>query len=64
MMLLEEEIPIHDFGLSLKRIKERNLEIEYQQSLLHSQNNEDRAKAGAKRRNEEEKLKSLKQFFQ
>jgi len=49
--------------LSLKRIKEHNLEIEYQQSLIKSKSNEDRAIAGAKRRIEEEKLKNLKQIF-
>tara|TARA_B100001964_G_scaffold242239_1_gene316498 strand:- start:228 stop:1607 length:1380 start_codon:yes stop_codon:yes gene_type:complete len=63
MLLLSQEIPSHDFGLSLKRIKEHNLEMEYQQSLIKSKSNEDRAMAGAKRRTEEEKLKNLKQIF-
>ena len=63
MHLLSQEIPSHDFGLSLKRIKEHNLEMEYQQSLFISKSNEDRAMAGAKRRTEEEKLKNLKQIF-
>ena len=63
MLLLSQEIPSHDFGLSLKRIKEHNLEMEYQQSLIKSKSNEDRAIAGAKRRIEEEKLKNLKQIF-
>ena len=63
MQLLSQEIPSHDFGLSLKRIKEHNLEMEYQQSLIKSKSNEDRAMAGAKRRTEEEKLKNLKQIF-
>ena len=63
MLLLSQEIPSHDFGLSLKRIKEHNLEMEYQQSLFKSKSNEDRAIAGAKRRIEEEKLKNLKQIF-
>ena len=63
MQLLSQEIPRHDFGLSLKRIKEHNLEMEYQQSLIKSKSNEDRAIAGAKRRTEEEKLKNLKQIF-
>ena len=63
MQLLSQEIPSHDFGLSLKRIKEHNLEMEYQQSLIKSKSNEDRAIAGAKRRIEEEKLKNLKQIF-
>jgi len=63
MQLLSQEIPSHDFGLSLKRIKEHNLEMEYQQSLIKSKSNEDRAMAGAKRRIEEEKLKNLKQIF-
>ena len=63
MQLLSQEIPSHDFGLSLKRIKEHNLEMEYQQSLIKSKSNEDRALAGTKRRTEEEKLKNLKQIF-
>ena len=63
MQLLSKEIPIHDFGLSLKRIKEYNLEMEYQQSLIESKSNEDLAMAGAKRRIEEEKLKNLKNIF-
>ena len=63
MQLLSQEIPSHDFGLSLKRIKEHILEIEYQQSLIKSKSNEDRAMAGTKRRTEEEKLKNLKQIF-
>jgi len=63
MQLLSQEIPSHDFGLSLKRIKEHNLEMEYQQSLIKSKSNEDRAMAGAKRRTEEEKLKNLKRIF-
>ena len=63
MLLLSQEIPSHDFVLSLKRIKEHNLEMEYQQSIIKSKSNEDRAMAGAKRRTEEEKLKNLKQIF-
>ena len=63
MQLLSQEIPSHDFGLSLKRIKEHNLEMEYQQSLIKSKSNEARALAGTKRRTEEEKLKNLKQIF-
>jgi len=63
MQLLSQEIPSHDFGLSLKRIKEHNLEIEYQHSLIKSKSDEDRALAGAKRRTEEEKLKNLRQVF-
>jgi len=63
MQLLSKEIPRHDFGLSLKRIKEHNLEMAYQDSLIKSKNNEDRAMAGAKRRIEEEKLKNLKNIF-
>ena len=49
MLLLSQEIPSHDFGLSLKRIKEHNLEMEYQQNIIKSKSNEDRAMAGAKR---------------
>ncbi len=63
MQLLSQEIPRHDFGLSLRRIKEHNLEMEYQESLFKSKSNEDRAMAGAKRRIEEDKLKNLKNFF-
>ena len=63
MQLLSQEIPSHDFGLSLKRIKEHNLEMEYQDSLIKSKNNEDRAMAGAKRRIEEEKLKNMSKIF-
>jgi len=63
MLLLTEEIPSHDFGLSLKRIKERNLENDFQQWLLNSMSNEDRAQASLKRRKEEEKLKNIKQIF-
>ena len=63
MLLLTEEIPSHDFGLSLRRIKERNLDNNYQQWLLNSTSNEDRAQAGLKRRKEEEKLKNIKQIF-
>ena len=63
MTLLAEEIPRHDFGLSLRRIKERNLETKFQQWLLNSKNNEERAKAALKRRKEEEKLKKIKQIF-
>jgi DNA primase len=63
MLLLSEEIPSHDFGLSLRRIKERNLENNFQQWLLNSTSNEDRAQAGLKRRKEEEKLKDIKQIF-
>ncbi len=63
MQLLSQEIPRHDFGLSLRRIKEHNLEMEYQESLIKSKSNEDRAIAGAKRRIEEEKLKNLKNIF-
>ena len=63
MQLLSQEIPIHDFGLSLRRIKEHNLEMEYQESLIKSKSNEDRAMAGAKRRIEENKLKNLKKIF-
>ena len=63
MRLLSQEIPIHDFGLSLKRVKEHNLEMEYQESLVKSKSNEDRALAGVKRRIEEEKLKNLKNIF-
>ncbi len=63
MELLSHEIPSHDFGLSLKRIKERNIEIEYQQSIIRSKSDEDRAMAGTKRRLEEKKLKNLKNYF-
>jgi hypothetical protein len=63
MQLLSQEIPRHDFGLSLRRIKEHNLEMEFQESLIKSKSNEDRAMAGAKRRIEENKLKNLKNIF-
>ena len=63
MLLLTEEIPSHDFGLSLRRIKERNLENNFQKWLLNSTSNEDRAQAGLKRRKEEENLKNIKQIF-
>jgi len=63
MLLLSEEIPSHDFGLSLLRMKERNLEIEYQEWLLHSKSNEERAQAALKRRLEEKNLKEIKQII-
>ena len=63
IILLTEEIPSHDFGLSLRRIKERNLENNFQQWLLESTSNEERAYAGLKRRKEEENLKEIKQIF-
>jgi hypothetical protein len=63
MQLLSQEIPSHDFELSLKRIKEYNLEMEYQETLIKCKSDEDRAMAGAKRRQEEEKLKNLKNYF-
>ena len=63
MFLLTEEIERHDFGLSLLRIKERNLEKNYREWLLKSESNEDRAKIGLKRRKEEEKLKNVKKIF-
>ncbi len=63
MLLLSEAIPSHDFGLSLLRMKERNLEIEYQEWLLHSKSNEERAKAALKRRLEEKNLKEIKQII-
>ena len=59
MQLLSQEIPRHDFGLSLKRIKEHNLELDYQESLIKSKNNEDRAMAATKRRMEEKKYEML-----
>ena len=37
--------------------------MEYQESLIKSKTNEDRAMAGAKRRIEEDKLKNLKNYF-
>jgi len=63
MLILTEEIPRHDFGLSLKRIKERNLELKYQERLLCSESDEERAHAGAKRRKEEKELKEVKIIF-
>ena len=63
MLLLSEEIPIHDFGLSLLRMKERNLEIEYQEWLLHCKSNEERAQAALKRRVEEKNLKEIMQII-
>ena len=63
MLILTEEIPSHDFGLSLKRVKERNLENNFQQWLLSCKSNEDRAKVGLKRRQEEEKIKKIKKIF-
>ena len=63
MLILTEEIPSHDFGLSLKRIKERNLELKYQERLLCSDSDEERAQAGAKRRKEEKELKEVKLIF-
>lgn len=63
MLLLAEEIPSHDFGLSLKRIKERNLELKYQNWILNCKSNEEHAQAGSKRRQEEKKLKDLKRIF-
>ena len=63
MVILTEEIPTHDFGLSLKRLKERNLENNFQQWLLSCKNNEDRARVGLKRRKEEEKIKQIKHIF-
>jgi len=44
-------------------MKERNLEIEYQEWLLHSKSNEERAKAALKRRLEEKNLKEIKQII-
>ena len=63
MLLLEEEIGSHDFGLSLVRIKERNLELNYQEWLLKTESKEERAKLGSKRRIEEKQIKDLKQIF-
>ena len=63
MLILTEEIPSHDFGLSLFRMKERNLEIKFREWLLHSKSNEERAQAGRKRRNEETNFKDIKQIF-
>lgn len=63
MLLLSEEIPSHDFGLSLFRLKERNLEKKYREWILHCKSNEERAKAALKRRNEEKNLKELKKIF-
>ena len=63
MHLLTDEIPSHDFGLSVVRIKERNLEINFQEWLLSSTSNVERAQAGLRRRKEEEKLKDVKQIF-
>lgn len=64
MLILTEEIPSHDFGLSLKRIKERNLELKYQERLLLcSDSDEERARAGAKRRKEVKELKEVKLIF-
>ncbi len=63
MLILTEEIPSHDFGLSLKRIKERNLELKYQERLLCSDSDEERAQAGVKRRKEEKELKEVKLIF-
>ena len=63
MLLLKEEIGRHDFGLSLMRIKERNLEINFRDWILKSETKEERAKIGLRRRKEEEKLKNIKQTF-
>ncbi len=63
MNLLKEEIRIHDFGLSLMRIKERNLELSFRDSILKSESNEERAKIGARRRKEEKKIKDVKLLF-
>ena len=63
MFLLSEEIGRHDFGLSLMRIKERNLEINFREWLLSSESKEDRAKIGLKRRKEEKELKNIKHIF-
>ncbi|HIA57441.1 MAG TPA: DNA primase [Candidatus Lambdaproteobacteria bacterium] len=63
MLLLTEEIPSHDFSLSLMRIKERNLDINFQEWLLSSNSDEERARAGLKRRKEEMKLKEIKKIF-
>ena len=64
MLLLKEEIRGHDFGLSLMRIKERNLELSYQEWILKSESKEERAKIGAKRREEEKKIKDMKLIFE
>ena len=63
MLLLTEEIPSHDFGLSLRRIKERNLELRYQEWLIGSESDEERAQAGVRRRKEEKELKEVKIIF-
>ena len=45
------------------KVSINNIEMKYQESLIKSKSNEDRAMAGAKRRLEEEKLKNLKNIF-
>ena len=63
MFLLKEEISSHDFGLSLMRIKERNLKLNFQEWILKSESKEERAKLGTRRREEEKKLKDMKLIF-
>ena len=64
MFLLNEEIRSHDFGLSLMRIKERNLELSFQEWILKSESIEDRARIGTRRREEEKKIKDIKLIFE
>ena len=64
MILLKEEIVSHDFGLSLMRIKERNLELSFQEWILKSESKEERAKIGTQRREEEKKIKDIKLIFE
>ena len=64
MHLLKEEIGSHDFGLSLMRIKERNLNLHFQELFLKSDSIEEKAKIGTMRRKNEEKLKGIKKVFE
>ena len=63
MHLLKEEIGSHDFSLSLRRIKERNLDLHFNELLLKSDSMEEKAKIGLMRRENEEKLKDIKKVF-
>tara|TARA_Y100001970_G_C14230379_1_gene858247 strand:- start:531 stop:2300 length:1770 start_codon:yes stop_codon:yes gene_type:complete len=63
MFLLKEEIGSHDFGLSLLRIKVRNLDLNFRESILKSKSVEEQAKIGSMRREEEKKLKVIRKIF-
>ena len=61
-LVIDHSVQVDVSGL-FPNARERNLEIEYQEWLLHSKSNEERAKAALKRRLEEKNLKEIKQII-